>query len=122
MALSWMWLTDPPAPMTNLWVGRLAGGEGRLPSRPERALPYFDIVLRREPTVMGRGMAISPASVRAAATAATLAEGLVMLLRRVTRWFALRELDSTECELLRECDWREVLKLPEEALTGKDGR
>jgi hypothetical protein len=123
IALSWMWLTVPSAPMTNLWAGRLAGGEGRLPRSPDRALPYFDIVLRREPTAMGRGIAMSPASVRAAATAATLADGLVMLFRRVTRWLALRELDSTECELFRECDWREELKLPEDGLTtDKDGR
>jgi len=121
---SMLWLTVPLTPMANLWlwVGRLAGGEGRLPRRPDRALPYLDMVLRRDPTVIGSGIAMSPASVRAAATAATLAEGLVMLFRRVTRWFALRELDSTECELLRECDCREELKLPEDGLTDKEGR
>jgi hypothetical protein len=80
------------------------------------------MVLRRDPTAIGSGIAMSPASVRAAATATTLADGLVMLLRRVTRWFALSELDSTECELLRECDCRDEPKLPDDGFTDKDGR
>ncbi len=107
MALSWMPVTAPLGPRTNLCVVRLAGGEGRLPTRAERATPRVGYcVLRREygGDGQGRGMAMSPASVRAAATAATLADGFVMLLRRVTRWPALSELDRIECELVRECD------------------
>lgn len=84
MALSCMLTT--PSSVTNLRPGRLAGGDGRLPAMADRAEPCLDIVFRREPpTAMGKGMARSPASPSAAATAATLVAELVMLFRRVTR-------------------------------------
>lgn len=91
-----------PFPVTNLCVGRLAGGEGRLPTIADRERPFFDTVFRRELTAIGRGMATSPDSWSAAATAATFAPVFVMLLRRVMRWAPLRALPSSECELFRE--------------------
>jgi hypothetical protein len=99
--------------MFSWWEGRLAGGEGKPTAMADRAMPCFDIVLRREPMAIGSGIALSPASVKAAATAATLVPVLVMLFLRVTRWFALSEVDSTECELFRECACLEPLRLPE---------
>jgi hypothetical protein len=88
----------------------------------DRAMPCFDMVLRREPIAMGNGIARSPASVKAAATAATFVPLLVMLFRRVTRWFTLSEVDSTECELFRECACLEPLRLPELEWIDMDGR
>lgn len=74
----------------------------------DRAAADLDMVPRRELEAIGSGVILSPASVKAAATAATLADVLVMLFRRVTRWVALRAPDKAEwaceCELLRECD------------------
>lgn len=77
-------------------MGKLAGGEGKLPTIAERAAADFDMVPRRELTAMGKGPTLSPASSRAAATAATLAAVLVILLRRVTRWVGLRAPDRAE--------------------------
>lgn len=90
----------------NLCVGILAGGDGRLPEIADRIAVGLEIVPRRPLMVIGRGVILSPASVRAAATAATLAPEFVMLLRRLTRWEALSAPDKAEwvweCELLRE--------------------
>lgn len=80
----------------NRCVGRLAGGEGKLPMIVDRAAADLDMVPRRELTAMGRGPTISPASSRAAATAATLVVLFVMLFRRVTRWVAFRAPDKAE--------------------------
>lgn len=76
-----------------------------------RAAALLDAVLRREPVPpMGSGPTLSTeASLKAAATAATLAAGLVIDFRRVTRWFAvLRELPRIEWELVREWDDRDM--------------
>jgi hypothetical protein len=53
---------------------------------------------------------LSPASANAAATAAMLAPELVMLLRRWTRWEALRAPERAECvwELLREWEGKRL--------------
>lgn len=98
----------------NLWVGKLAGGEGKLPTIGGRAVAGLDMVPRRELTAIGNGPTLSPASSRAAATAATLAAVPVMLFRRVTRWVALRAPDKAEYvwELLRE--WDNGLEAPKE--------
>ncbi len=100
-----------PSVDRNLWVGRLAGGEGRLPTMADREAPFLDMVFRRAEMVMGSGIALSPASWRAAATAAAWGAVLVMLLRRVTR-LALTAPTRTEWELLREWDWRLAIKEP----------
>jgi len=95
-----------PSSAANLWVGRLAGGEGRLPARLRREPPLFlDTVLRRAPAI-GTAVTFSPASLRTAATAAAEVAVLDMLFRRVTRWVGLSEEDRIECELLREWLWR----------------
>ena len=114
-------LTVPPA-VTNLWEGKLAGGDGRLPARPDRERLFLDKVFRRLLTAMGSGVGLSPASWRAAATAATLALVLVILLRRVTRWLPLRAAPMTECELVRECDCRLTDRPPDAELDDMDGR
>lgn len=88
----------------------------------ERPEPCLDIVFRRDPRAMGRGIALSPASLSAAATAATLVTVLFMLLRRVTRWLALSELDSTEWELVREWDCRVAFRPPDIELVDTEGR
>lgn len=87
-----------------------------------RDRPFLDMVFRRELPAMGSAMALSPASVRAAVTAATLVPELVMLLRRVTRWVPLRDPAATECELARECDCRPTDKPPSMELEDMDGR
>lgn len=98
-----------PSDVTNLCVGRLAGGEGRLPTTADRERPFLDIVLRRALMEMGSGIALSPDSCwRAAARAATLAPVFVMLFRRVTRWVPLRDPESREWELVRECGCRAI--------------
>lgn len=102
-----------PFVMTNLWIGKLAGGDRGLPAIEVRAMLLRDNVFLRALTEMGSGMGLSPASWRAAATAATLALGFVMLLRRVTRWLALRDALRTECELVvREWDCRPPMDSP----------
>jgi len=106
----------------NLRVGRLAGGEGRLATMAERERPFLDSVFRRELTAMGRGMAMSPDSWRAAATAATLAPVFVMLLRRVMRWAPLRALPRSECELFREWVCRLSVRPPGTDVDEIDGR
>jgi hypothetical protein len=91
--------------------GRLDGGEGRLPTNPPLPTDPFDIVFRRPGTLMfaiGTEAVLSP-SRRAAVRAAMLALGLLTDFRRVTRWFGLRELVSSEWEeweLLRAWDCR----------------
>lgn len=120
MALSWV-----PVGMfieTNLFMGKLPGGEGRLPAIPDRDILFLDTVLRREPTAIGSGVGRSPASCwRAAAMAATLAPVLVMLFRRVTRWLPLSAAPMTEWEVLREWDWRVMDRPPDKELD-IDGR
>jgi hypothetical protein len=111
-----------PCPVTNRRDGRLAGGEGRLPMIADRERPFLDIVFRRELTPMGSGMAMSPDSWNAAATAATLAPVFVMLLRRVMRWAPLRALPRSECELFRECDCRLRVIPPGTEVDEIDGR
>ena len=111
-----------PFPVTNLRVGRLAGGDGRLPTIADRERPALEMVLRRELTAIGRGMAMSPDSWSAAATAATLAPVFVMLLRRVMRWAPLRALPRSECELFRECDCRLSVRPPGTDVDEIDGR
>lgn len=105
-------------------MGRLAGGEGRLPESVDLGIPFLDVVLRRALIVTGRGMALSPASLRpaATATAATLAPVMVMLLRRVTRWVGLSDPEETEWELFRECDSRLTNVPPVIELEDIDGR
>lgn len=71
----------------------------------DRTMVGFEMVPRRELVVMGRAVIMSPASLRAAATAATLAPELVILLRRVTRW-ALRAPERAEWAWVWEF-WRE---------------
>ena len=84
-----------------LWPGKLAGGEGRLPSAPDLADEFFDIVLRR--LVIGIPTDVSPASLTAATIAATLLAVFEdTLLRRVTLWAGIRDPDETECEWFRE--------------------
>jgi hypothetical protein len=73
-------------------------------------------------TAMGSGMAMSPDSWRAAATAATLAPVFVMLLRRVMRWAPLRALPRSECELFREWDCRLSVRPPGTDVDEMDGR
>lgn len=93
--------------IVNRWVGRLAGGEGRLPTIAVRAAAAgLDIVPRRALTAMGSAVTLSPTSCRAATTAAAFAAGFVMLFRRVTRWVGLWTPDKAdrEWELLREWD------------------
>lgn len=116
MALSWMSVLPSK---WNLCVGRLAGGEGRLPMIAARAAALFDAVLRRELTAMGVTLS-PPTSLIAAAMAAAFAAVFVMDLRRVTRWLALRAPPRMECELVRECDCRVVS--PEEEAVERDGR
>ena len=107
--------------VTNLWVGRLAGGEGRLPVMTDRGAPLLETVFRRVEMAIGSGMALSPASWIAAATAAVLVAVLVMLLRRVTR-LALAGPTRMEWELLRECDCRVAVKEPVVELEDREKR
>jgi hypothetical protein len=80
-----------------LWLGKLAGGEGRLPSAPDLADAFFDIVFRR--LVIGIPTDVSPASLTAATIAATLLAVFEdTLFRRVTLWLGIRDPDETECE------------------------
>ncbi len=111
-----------PLPVANLEVGRLAGGDGRLPTIADRERPFLDMVFRRELTAIGSGVAMSPDSWRAAATAATLAIVFVMLLRRVMRWAPLRALPRSECELFREWDCRLSVRPPGTEVDEMDGR
>lgn len=100
-----------PSVVTNLCVGRLAGGDGRLPRTADRERPFLDIVLRRALMEMGSGIALSPDSCwRAAVRAATLAPVFVMLFRRVTRWLLLKDPESKEWELVRECGCRAIVR------------
>jgi hypothetical protein len=88
--------------MLILWPGRLAGGEGRLPT-PD--LPGFDIVFLR--AEMGTPRDASPASLTAATIAATLLTVFdVTLFLRVTLWFGMRDPDDTEWEWFRAWDCR----------------
>ena len=100
----------------------LAGGDGKLPARPDRERLFLEAVFRRELTAIGNGIGLSPASWRAAATAATLVPVLVMLFRRVTRWEPLREAPMTEWEPVRECDCRLTESPPDMELEDMDGR
>jgi hypothetical protein len=92
--------------LTSVFLGKLGGGEGRLPTKPDRELALLDTVCRRDDAfAMGRADDLSP-SRSAAASAFTLAAGLVTDLRRVTRWFGLREVvrrEWEEWELARAC-------------------
>lgn len=97
-------LLVPAPPPTNRRLGRLAGGDGKLPAITDRDKPFLDRVFRR--AAIGSGVVISPDSVSAAASAATFAPVFVMLFRRVTRWAPFRALPMTECEWLREWDCR----------------
>jgi hypothetical protein len=82
----------PPTLRPVLWPGRLAGGEGRLPTAD---LPPFDAVFLR--AEIGIPSAVSPASLTAATIAATLLTVFeVTLFRRVTLWFGMRDPDDTE--------------------------
>lgn len=103
----------------NFCVGRLAGGEGRLPTIAARAAALFDVVLRRELTAIGVTLS-PPTSLIAAAMAAAFAAVFVMDFRRVTRWLALRAPLRMEWELVREWDCRVVS--PEEEADESDGR
>lgn len=79
-------------------LGKLGGGDGRLPTKPDRTLdPLETVCLREDCVVMGRTDDRS-LSRSTAARALTLAAGLVTDLRRVTRWLGLRELVSSEWE------------------------
>ena len=86
-----------------LWLGKLAGGEGRLPRAEALADAFFDIVLRR--WEIGIPKLLSPDSLTAATMAATL---LALfddtLLRRLTLWLVIRDPEDTEWEWFREWD------------------
>jgi hypothetical protein len=90
---------------TSLFVGRLGGGEGRLPTREVLASAALEMVFRRPPFKIGIALMFSPLAT-AAVRAATLGPGFVTDLRRVTRWFALSEEERREWELFRAWDWR----------------
>lgn len=119
-----------PSAVTNFRLGRLAGGDGRgrLPIVPfamaiaaaiavgargkqpgdplVAPAPIFDAVLRRPPApALGMGKA-SASCISAAMAATVVAPGLVMLFRRLTRWFALRAAPIIEWEPVRECGCR----------------
>ncbi len=86
-----------------LWLGKLAGGEGRLPRAAVLADVLLDIVFRR--AEIGIPIEVSPASLTAATIAATLlAVFEETLLRRVTLWLGIREPDETEWEWFRPWD------------------
>jgi hypothetical protein len=81
------------------WVGRLAGGEGRLPRAADADLADapLDIVFRL--AEMGIPRDVSPASLAAATMAATFVAALEdTLFRRDTRWLEMSEPEVTECE------------------------
>jgi hypothetical protein len=80
----------------DLLLGKLAGGEGRLPRRIDLADALFDIDLRW-PDIGIPGV-LSPASLTAATIAATLLAFEDTLFRRVTLWLGMREPDETEWE------------------------
>lgn len=111
-----------PAAATDLRFGRLAGGDGRLPTTADRDRPVLETVFRRALMETGRGIGTSPDSWRAAATAAMLAPVFVMLLRRVTRLVPLRALPMIECELLREWVCRPRARPPGTGLDEMEGR
>jgi hypothetical protein len=93
--------SDFPLDIRILWLGRLAGGEGRLPRAVALAEAFFDMVFRR--AVIGIPVVVSPASLTAATIAATLLAALEdTLFRRVTRWLGIRDPDDTEWEWFRE--------------------
>ena len=95
MALSL--LSDLPVEVNRiLCPGKLAGGDGRLPSAADLAEAFFDIVFRR--LVIGMPKVVSPASLTAATMAATLLAFEDTLFRRVTLWLVIREPEDTECE------------------------
>lgn len=74
------------------WLGRLAGGDGRLPTAD---LAPFDIVFLR--LEIGSPEEISLDSRTAATIAATLFAVLeVTLFRRLTLWFVMRDPEDTE--------------------------
>lgn len=79
----------------SLWVGRLLGGVAR---PPDLAPTLLDIVFLRELEGMGKAREVSPASLTAAATAATLAALADTLFRRVTRCVGLNDPADTESE------------------------
>lgn len=80
-----------------LWLGKLAGGEGRPPGAPDLADAVFDIVSRR--LDIGIPSEVSPASLTAAAIAATLLAVFEdTLFRRVTLWLGIRDPTDTEWE------------------------
>lgn len=132
-----------PSDVTNLRVGRLAGGDGsgRLPisplvpavaiaaamapprAKPPNELltalaPGFDSVFRRA-FIARAPFGRTSASWMIAAMAATfVAPGLVMLLRRLTRWLALRAEPMIEWEPFLECGSR--LAKPLDALVLKE--
>lgn len=101
----------------NLWAGMLAGGEGRPPA------PDLDI--RRLPILMGKAGTLSfmsPIAAAAAAAAATMFALLFeTLLRRATRWEALRGPGTTVWEFVRECDCRAAF-IPFREVEERDGR
>jgi hypothetical protein len=87
-----------------------------------RGTPFLEAVLRRELTAIGRTVEPSPAaSLIAAANPATFVAVFVIDFRRVTRWFALREVPSTtEWELVRACVCRGTR--PDAEAVESDGR
>lgn len=102
MALSWFILASAKARCS----GKLAGGEGRLAATDSLAATALDMVFRR-PEALAMGIAVAGSvSAMAAVRAATLGVWLVTDLRRVTRWFGLREPVRREWEEFRACVWR----------------
>jgi len=101
---------------TVLWSGRLAGGEGRLPTLA------LDVVLRRAALAMGMAAVCSPPAT-AAVRAAKLGPLLVVTdLRRVTRWLALRAPVRSECERERVRAWAWRPGKPEGEELDSEGR
>lgn len=106
MALSW---ASRSASSSADLLGRLAGGEGRLSTRPARTVVCLVMVFRLPPLVIGIAPPCSLSRI-AAARAATLAPGVVIDFRRVIRCVGLRAPAKRECEceceLVRAWDWR----------------
>ncbi|KAF4511365.1 hypothetical protein G6O67_003171 [Ophiocordyceps sinensis] len=96
-----------------LWMGRLAGGEGRLPTW------VLDEAFRRTVPKMGMAVDCSPPAT-AAVRAARLGPGLVTDLRLVTRWVVLRGPARREWEFVRAWDCRPGT--PEEEELERGGR
>lgn len=106
MALSW---ASRFASSSADLLGRLAGGEGRLSTRPARTVVCLVMVFRLPPLVIGMAPPCSLSRI-AAARAATLAPGVVIDFRRLIRCVGLRApaRRECECELVRAWDWRPV--------------